>query len=550
LASIEVHTSGQEFRIEVTWNYEPLVAAIGRLVAQGTAASRVVKVVGRRVNEYSPGAARALSGYSVVHIPTKDAFKQYMISHCVASNDQMADIASLFEPMSDWALDRYNVSSRNGDLWSWSADEVSAKVFAHESSSASSGQKLAKSAQIVAEALRGKVVVVDHIAMTSCRFTALLPLISRASEGSVWVLMDDGGAFRAFSTPVLERDYLNHEDVVSVLATLLNVSPSVANGLTRRHKGTSFAYDDGHERITRRGFDDRVSFYLKVAGKEKLEELPDVPQPQAAPLQFGIKAGRLELIESASILPSTQEVMSEVVQDLIDLADDVINHHNLSNVAPILSAKATRLRAKLVSLQQSEPSDAKIISLGVLTAALGESLEDQKDDLFSSARGAIKSLSTQSAMFVNRFEAWREYVRSSEALEAYSDPALVGPAMATLSALVEYRKAIEPAAEAQVRALMSQITEGATSEERKGLVATVQNILAIAATFAKEVVVKGTVLAGKIVEKAFVTQAAHAAVLFVISAEPMLNALAVAYPKVFWWLPAFVEWLKASTDRP
>lgn len=522
---------------DVVWDVSQIASAVERL-KETQSIPNYFKVVGRNTYEYLAPLKIALDKYQPTIITSKANFRAAVGAHIV-HRDAHEFVSRLFDRISDWGLDRLNVSVQNGQLWSMNESQLANNVLKHEPNSTGQEHYLSQLVDAVAEAFRDKVVILHG----SCYhepnyFKALLPLIVQRATSSVWVLFDDRQNFLKFPMPSIRREYVNYAEIVRIVAYQYNTSSDAIQRLSRSNTASS----GGPDGFTQVEFDQEYQFLAKAASSRDLESLPDVPEAMPSPIRFGIRSDLL-YVDLENISEIDAPVLTAVTTELGNMISDITDFHSLSNSAPVTARKLDRIKDNLVSLATDCPLDGTVIQLGIMVGALEESIRFDPEGLIENARGPLQSLVTQSHLFLNRFEAWRRYLRDASKMDILeSDESATRRVIEIMKVATDQSDAIHDTSRPPVRRFIAQIEQLDTSSEKIGLFAVLQNLLSTSGAFIKRQLV---LTSSEMISDYRKDSGKWAVLKFVMATEFGMRALADQLPHMFGWLNGFLDWVKS-----
>lgn len=520
---------------EIVWDVTPLRRIVERLIDHPTPPNGF-RVYGRDLGELQEPLAHALSDESPLLIRGKSDFRRAIglgIEHRAA--DQI--ISFLFARVSDWAQDRLNVYHRNGTLWDLGLHEIAREILPNDGSGSLTPSYLEMTVDAVGKALSGKIVLLSgSVYHESNYFKILLPEIIRRSDGAVWVLFDEHGSFAKFRTPAYQREYIDFSTVISSLAQAFNIDPRVVDRVVDK-AGTV----NNLQLLTGKQFKAEYEYLAQAADTENLDELPDVPQAGFAPVMFTVRNDKLAVSEN-QLGEIDPDISVAVAAEIGHLITDVTEHFGLSNTAPATARKLDRMRDVVGEVCLAPPTDGQIVRLGILAGALAETIEHDPEGLIESAKGSLKSIITQTNLFLNRFDAWRKYLMDAAHAEmAAADPSATSAALKLFSGSLDVSDVIDQSSRASLRSYGDYAREIETDSEKSGLFATAQNMLSVAAAFVKRQIIKA---ASDTLSVVYAAGGSWLILRWLIFAEPQIAVLANQLPSVFGWLLPFIGWAK------
>ncbi len=524
----------------VVWDVTNVAAAVERLKANGTSPNSF-KVLGREPGDYVAPLLKALAPHHPVVFGSKSAVRA-AVAQNVSHRNGDRYLAVLFSRVDDWAQDRLTVAAQSGRLWTMTPAELASDVFRHDKLGLSDVSVITDIVNDIAQAIGDRVVLMlGNVFHESTYFKALVPLIAQRAKGSVWVLFDDHGMFRSVPIPAVNREYIHYGDIVGIIAHQFDAEPNSVKKLARSNRagGADNLY------FTQREFNEEYTFLAKAAHSHDLERLPEVPEARKAPISFSVRNHILFVAEN-EVGGMSPNVVSEVASELRNMIADVTEHHGLSNSSPVTARKLERLRSTLDELAEGPPTEGTILRMGMMVGALEESIRHDPEGNLLHAQGSLQSLATQSNLFLNRFEAWRKYLRDAAAEEIASVDQSVGQRAIEIIRAAANSDAVEQGSKAALRGFSSQVEVLDTPSEKIGAVATLQNMLATAGASVKRQIVSA---AGALWEEVRKDSARWLLTSFLLTAEASLRALAQASPAMFGWLDGLLDWIHANRPR-
>lgn len=524
----------------VVWDVSNVAAAVERLKANGTSPNSF-KLLGRDLRDYLAPLQKALAEHRTAVFDSHTAIRT-SIAHNISHRNADRILAILFTRVDDWAQDRLNVAVQSGRLWGMTPEEMSSEIFPHDRLGLNNAVVITDIVNDIAQAVSDRVVfMLPEAFHASTYFKALFPLISKRAKGSVWILFDEHGVFRSVPIPTLSRDYIQYNDIVEIIAHLFDAEPSSVRKLARSNRSGG----NNNLHFTKKEFEEEYSFLAKAASSNELERLPEVPEPRKSPINFKVQNHILYVSEN-EVEGISPTVVSEISTELRNMITDITEHHGLSNSSPVTARKLERLKLTLEELTDAPPTDGIILRMGMMVSALEESISHDPEGNLIHAQGSLKALTTQSNLFLNRFETWRKYLRDAAAEEIASVDQSVGQRAIEIIRAAADSDAVDQGSKAALRGFSSQVEVLDTPSEKIGAVATLQNLLATTATAVKRQIVS---TAGALWDDARKAGAKWLLTSFLIAVEVNLRALAQASPAMFGWLDGLLDWIHSHIQN-
>ena len=549
MALIRAEEKDGQIHLDIEWNFSNIIDACKRRKEDALTFGTGFKITGRSLFEIKSDLISSISGFDPVILKSDNEIRQYIGKNIELSSDLDGKLELLFRPMSDWVHDRYNVNFRNGRIWDMDESKLSKEMFAREDNLLSHSVVLHQFISAVSKVFYNKTIFLDIVRLRPFLLSAILPIVMQRSVGSIWIVFDSGDNFSGFRLPSISRDYATASDLNRAVSKIIGLSINAAKSLISEKPIYHYSLQNHLNLYTLEEFSQALRYYYDQAEATDLSSAPNIPTPRSAPLEFIVVDGLLDLSDEVGVDKSQETMILAAASEIIDLIDDISNHHNISNVAPILNAKTKRMRDKLSVITSGNFSEGVIIGLGMLTEATHEGYLCERDDLMPGAEGALKGLITQSRIFLNRFNAWRSYLSNSQAgdiAESVSDVAVKFLTSATQSEELVY-----PESREKIQDLIEEMNVWPLPAERAGVLASVQNMLAVSATAVKDAILMGASkivgLSGKIARdamvKLIVDNGLSVLTVFLLANQPLVNELAHAVPALFGWAPDFLVWL-------
>ncbi|HWE44532.1 MAG TPA: hypothetical protein VG407_00775 [Caulobacteraceae bacterium] len=547
MAELKVIRNGNQRSLSVTWDVRAVLGVIEKMAETQSNPRRGFVVAGRRIDEYAGAVEVALSSAQPVKIHSFEDLRFFVGQNTHIPENLSDAFLTLFRRLPDWALDRFNVACRNGSLGDWDYADFSNELFRHEAPPFSDPDQLRKLVSHLAKGFSGRLVCMHELKLGHTHIHALIPLIAKESEDSAWIFFSSGGYYEAMGLPNIQREYLTHANMVELIAEETKATlDSVDRAITKR---ASYVYK--HE-LMRSGmtFDQfKENFFelMEVISRADVVKLPDVPRPSNAPFRFYVFHDQLALADDGRDGVIQESLLREVIGELRELINDVLEHHNLSNSSPILNSKIARLGSKLDAIEREGISSPKIVTFGMLASTVKEVLDYESENLFPPAIGAVGGVIEQSLIFINRFDVWRTYVRDSAGYDTvFQSGRVVEVAAGLLRDCASSPGVLATVDQPAITDFIKEISEPGTGvAEAKGLLATVQNMLAVTSTHVRDFLARTAGNFEKAAIRSLLVGGGHILAHFLVSEESPLRILAREMPVVFGWLNSLLDWISA-----
>ncbi len=552
MASIRTHFSQNQYAVNISWNTELVSQEIAGM-AGGPRDRNGLIIIGRSVREYWSQVASSMRGPDSVIISDIHDIEQLIRGVQTPQGRSAPGIAlskafEIVRPVREKSLDRYIHWSRRTDLSQWTASEYAERIFGSDQIF-STTEAINEFVSMFKAALEKRTVLYSVNSADTSYFRILMPLMVRECDTTTWIVGGEDSHTQWLMLPRMEREYLTAADLVNAIANTLNVDQGLVEQVVNGEMpdGTSRTmYSPSSASFTGPEFSQQLNFWVGRVRRAVDDAIPDVPLPKRAPLEFALSAQGLRLLDSKEPSNLTADDNDLVLEELQAQIADLLDHHNISNSAPILASKMFRLRRHILNLQQSGITSSHVIALGMGVSATLSYLPYEDDDaLPKTARGAITTCAGQIEVFINRFESWRSYVVDAAKDDIETNGQLHGNASIKVLTGIYDSGAFDNDAAKQVMTLISEAAGADVSpSELLGAIRTTQNSLAIMAGFMREQITLSNKQLASLDEGTRVALLALFYSVFSTNTDA-IQSLATEIPTVFAWLTRFVGWIKS-----